>query len=64
MKKFLLWACALMLLPMVFASCEEKKEEGAVNYWEEYANWRKANQAFFERSMPRPTLWEILYMSE
>lgn len=49
MKKFLLWACALMLLPMVFASCEEKKEEGAVNYWEEYANWRKANQAFFEK---------------
>lgn len=51
MKKFLLWAVALIILPTIFVACEEEKdedEEERKNYWVEYANWRKANLAFFE----------------
>ncbi len=49
MKKILFWASCLILLPMVFLSCEDDKDkEEPVNYWEEYAEWRKGNQAFYE----------------
>ena len=48
MKKILSWALLIIFLS-VATSCEEKKKEDEpVNYWEEYANWRKENQAFFE----------------
>lgn len=48
MKKILSWALLIIFLG-VATSCEEKKKEDEpVNYWEEYANWRKDNQAFFE----------------
>lgn len=49
MKKILLWAVLLLSLPCVLLSCEDKKdEEEPVNYWEEYAEWRKNNQSFYE----------------
>lgn len=47
MKKILFWAVVFIALPVVFSSCKEDKEE-AVNYWEEYADWRKNNLAFYE----------------
>lgn len=49
MKKFLFGAFLLMVLPVVFLSCEEEEEEEAVNYWEEYADWRNSNQSFYEQ---------------
>lgn len=51
MKKFLLWAAFFIMLPAVLSSCEQKKDddEEAKNYWEEYANWRNENLAFFEK---------------
>ena len=48
MKKILSWALLIIFLG-VATSCEEKKKEDEpVNYWEEYANWRKDNQACLE----------------
>ena len=51
MKKFLLWAILAIILPSVFVACEDtskKEEDETKNYWEEYANWRNDNLAFFE----------------
>lgn len=51
MKKFLLWALLAIILPSVFVACEDtskKEEDETKNYWEEYANWRNDNLAFFE----------------
>ena len=48
MKKYLCWVILALLLPIVVACEQTNGEENAVNYWEEYANWRKENQAFFE----------------
>ena len=52
MKKFLLWAILAVIFTSVFVSCEDaskKDDEETKNYWEEYANWRNDNLAFFEK---------------
>lgn len=50
MKKILLWALLLVIIPAVFTNCgkKEKEEDEKKNYWEEYANWRNENLIFFE----------------
>lgn len=49
MKKFLFWALLPVALPLIFSSCDDNNdEEEPTNYWEEYADWRKNNKAFYE----------------
>lgn len=49
MKKFLIWALLPVALPLIFSSCDDNNDtEEPTNYWVEYAEWRKGNQAFFE----------------
>lgn len=50
-KKYLWVLAALMSFSFVTVSCDEKEkedEEEKKNYWEEYAEWREENIAFFE----------------